>query len=143
MKNNKILLKISTIMTLLSILYFAFSMKYAVLWKGTIHFTFNIYILITMLILILYILFLILILVRNFTINTKFKVDKSNMLLNIGYIMALFAITFIIFAINNQKYMFPWSNNITYLIYKMYIILTISIFVLGIVIKILNIVTKK
>lgn len=53
---------------------------------------------------------------------------KANIFLIIGYIMVVIAICFMVFALNHPEMSFPWSNNITYVIYGLYCIATVFIF---------------
>lgn len=43
----------------------------------------------------------------------------------IGLVMLVIGIIFILYAINHPEASFPWSNNITYIIYIAYLGLTI------------------
>ncbi len=42
--------------------------------------------------------------------------------------MLIFAVGFIIFALNHPEKSFPWSNSISYIIYLIYFILMIILF---------------
>jgi len=50
---------------------------------------------------------------------------KNRVYLNIGIMMVIFAICFIIYAVNNPQVNFPWNNSITYGIYFVYAVVTI------------------
>ena len=56
---------------------------------------------------------------------------KNKIFLFIGIVMFIIAIGFIIYAFNNPQASFPWSNSITYGIYLIYIVATISFNVKG------------
>lgn len=56
---------------------------------------------------------------------------KNKIFLFIGIAMFIIAIGFIIYAFNNPQASFPWSNSITYGIYLIYIVVTISFSVKG------------
>lgn len=43
----------------------------------------------------------------------------------IGIIMLLVAVIFIVVALNNPQFSFPWSNMVTYSIYAMYFVIMI------------------
>ena len=47
----------------------------------------------------------------------------------IAFIMLVFAVVFIIFALINPQYSFPWSNTVTYTIYGLYIIVMLVFFI--------------
>ena len=49
-----------------------------------------------------------------------------------GIIMLIFAIGFVIYALNNPQASFPWNNIITYSIFAVYIIVMIVSFILSI-----------
>ncbi len=55
---------------------------------------------------------------------------KSRVFFCVGCIMLVIAIAFVLFALNHPEASFPWGNSITYIIYMIYIIITISMFVL-------------
>ena len=50
---------------------------------------------------------------------------KNKKYFKIGLAMILIGIIFIFYALNHPEASFPWSNNITYIIYMAYLILTI------------------
>ena len=50
----------------------------------------------------------------------------------IGIAMLIFAIGFVIFALNNPQASFPWNNTITYSIYAVYLIVMVVSFILSI-----------
>lgn len=56
---------------------------------------------------------------------------KSKIFLGIGCLMVVVAIGFIAFALNHPEKSFPWSNNITDIIYAAYLIVTISMFIIS------------
>lgn len=47
----------------------------------------------------------------------------------IAVIMSIVAIIFFIIAISNPQASFPWRNTITYIIYAVYILVTIILFI--------------
>ena len=49
-----------------------------------------------------------------------------------GVSMLIFAIGFVIYALNNPQASFPWNNAITYLIYAVYFIVMVASFVLSV-----------
>jgi len=57
---------------------------------------------------------------------------KQNKVFNaIGIILAVAAVCFIGYAITHPDGNFPWSNDITYGIYLVYPVITITMFILG------------
>lgn len=50
---------------------------------------------------------------------------KNKKYFKIGLAMLMIGIIFIFYALNHPEASFPWSNNITYIIYMAYLILTI------------------
>lgn len=50
---------------------------------------------------------------------------KNKKYFKIGLAMIMIGIIFIFYALNHPEASFPWSNNITYIIYMAYLILTI------------------
>ena len=50
---------------------------------------------------------------------------KNKKYLIIGLAMILIAVLFLYYALNHPEVSFPWSNNITYLIYIVYLVLVI------------------
>ena len=55
---------------------------------------------------------------------------KKNIYGVVSLILVIGAIIFIVFALNNPQFSFPFSNTITYLIYITYIVLTIVMIIL-------------
>ena len=47
----------------------------------------------------------------------------------IGVIMLIVAIVFIVFALNHPEMSFPWNNTITWLLYGLYILVTVVLFI--------------
>ena len=43
----------------------------------------------------------------------------------IGVIMTVIAIVFVIFAVNHPEMNFPWSNQVTWTLYGLYVLVTI------------------
>ena len=60
---------------------------------------------------------------------------KSKVLLVIGSLMMVFAIGFVVYALNNPQDSFPWSDVITYSIYALYSIIMICCFALSMVLR--------
>lgn len=50
---------------------------------------------------------------------------KNKKYLKIALIMLVIGIIFIFYALNHPEASFPWSNNITYIIYMVYLLLII------------------
>ena len=50
---------------------------------------------------------------------------KNKKYLKIGLAMILIAILFVFYALNHPEASFPWSNNITYIIYMAYLAIII------------------
>ena len=50
---------------------------------------------------------------------------KQNGSRKIGLIMVAAAIVFVLFALNHPEMSFPWSNTITWLLYGLYILVTV------------------
>ena len=47
----------------------------------------------------------------------------------IGVIMLIVAIVFIVFALNHPEKSFPWNNTITWLLYGLYILVTVMLLI--------------
>ena len=47
----------------------------------------------------------------------------------IGVIMLIVAIVFIVFALNHPEMSFPWNNTITWLLYGLYVLVTVVLFI--------------
>ena len=45
----------------------------------------------------------------------------------LGLIMLIIAIAFIVFALNHPEMSFPWNNTITWLLYGLYILVTVML----------------
>ena len=45
----------------------------------------------------------------------------------LGLIMLIIAIAFIVFALNHPEMSFPWNNTITWLLYGLYILVTVTL----------------
>lgn len=50
---------------------------------------------------------------------------KQNGSRKIGLIMVAAAIVFVLFALNHPEMSFPWSNTITWLLYGLYVLVTV------------------
>ena len=44
-------------------------------------------------------------------------------------IMLIVAIVFIVFALNHPEMSFPWNNTITWLLYGLYVLVTVVLFI--------------
>lgn len=53
---------------------------------------------------------------------------REKIFFGVGCLMVLVAIGFMVFALNHPEMSFPWSNNITYVIYVVYLVVTIFMF---------------
>ena len=47
----------------------------------------------------------------------------------IGLIMLIIAIVFIMFALNHPEMSFPWNNTITWLLYGLYVLVTVVLLI--------------
>ena len=47
----------------------------------------------------------------------------------IGVMMLIVAIVFIVFALNHPEMSFPWNNTITWLLYGLYVLVTVVLFI--------------
>ena len=47
----------------------------------------------------------------------------------IGVIMLIIAIVFIMFALNHPEMSFPWNNTITWLLYGLYVLVTVVLLI--------------
>ena len=47
----------------------------------------------------------------------------------LGLIMLIIAIVFIVFALNHPEMSFPWNNTITWLLYGIYILVTVMLLI--------------
>ena len=47
----------------------------------------------------------------------------------IGVIMLIVAIVFIMFALNHPEMSFPWNNTITWLLYGLYVLVTVVLLI--------------
>ena len=47
----------------------------------------------------------------------------------LGLIMLIIAIAFIVFALNHPEMSFPWNNTITWLLYGLYILVTVMLLI--------------
>ena len=53
---------------------------------------------------------------------------REKIFFGVGCLMVVVAIGFMVFALNHPEMSFPWSNNITYVIYVVYLVVTIFMF---------------
>jgi hypothetical protein len=67
---------------------------------------------------------------------------KPKIFFIIGIAMFVFMIAFLFYAANHPTGSFPWSSDITYLIYKVYIGIMVLSFILAIALKLVNIYKK-
>ena len=54
---------------------------------------------------------------------------KKNISRIIGVIMLIVAFVFIMFALNHPEMSFPWNNTITWLLYGLYILVTVMLLI--------------
>ena len=54
---------------------------------------------------------------------------KKNISRIIGVIMLIVAIVFIMFALNHPEKSFPWNNTITWLLYGVYVLVTVVLLI--------------
>ena len=47
----------------------------------------------------------------------------------VGLVMLIIAVAFIVFALNHPEMSFPWNNTITWLMYGLYILVTVVLFI--------------
>ena len=47
----------------------------------------------------------------------------------IGLLMLIIAVAFIVFALNHPEMSFPWNNTITWLLYGLYVLVTVVLFI--------------
>ena len=47
----------------------------------------------------------------------------------IGLVMLIIAVAFIMFAVNHPEMSFPWNNTITWLLYGLYILVTVMLLI--------------
>ena len=65
----------------------------------------------------------------------KFQFDKEVLCMKkrisriLGLIMLIIAIAFIVFALNHPEMSFPWNNTITWLLYGLYILVTVMLLI--------------
>ena len=58
----------------------------------------------------------------------RLKMKREKIFFGVGCLMVVVAIGFMVFALNHPEMSFPWSNNITYVIYVVYLVVTIFMF---------------
>ena len=54
---------------------------------------------------------------------------KKDTSMIIGLIMLIIAIAFIVFALNHPEMSFPWNNTITWLLYGLYVLVTVMLLI--------------
>ena len=47
----------------------------------------------------------------------------------VGLVMLIIAVAFIMFAVNRPEMSFPWNNTITWLLYGLYVLVTVVLFI--------------
>ena len=47
----------------------------------------------------------------------------------VGLVMLIIAVAFIMFAVNNPEMSFPWNNTITWLLYGLYVFVTVVLLI--------------
>ena len=47
----------------------------------------------------------------------------------VGLVMLIIAVAFIVFALNHPEKSFPWNNTITWLLYGLYVLVTVVLFI--------------
>ena len=47
----------------------------------------------------------------------------------VGVVMLIIAVAFIVFALNHPEMSFPWNNTITWLLYGLYVLVTVMLFI--------------
>ena len=47
----------------------------------------------------------------------------------VGLVMLIIAVAFIMFAVNHPEMSFPWNNTITWLLYGLYILMTVMLLI--------------
>lgn len=47
----------------------------------------------------------------------------------IASVLLVVAIGFILYALNHPEFSFPWSNMVTYIIYSVYLVITLLLFI--------------
>ena len=67
--------------------------------------------------------------------DLQFQFDKEVLCMKkrisriLGLIMLIIAIAFIVFALNHPEMSFPWNNTITWLLYGLYILVTVMLLI--------------
>ena len=65
----------------------------------------------------------------NFQFDEEVLYMKKSISRIIGVIMLIVAIVFIVFALNHPEMSFPWNNTITWLLYGLYILVTVMLLI--------------
>ena len=47
----------------------------------------------------------------------------------VGLVMLIIAVAFIVLALNHPEMSFPWNNTITWLLYGLYVLMTVVLFI--------------
>ena len=67
--------------------------------------------------------------IYNFQFDEEVLYMKKSKSRIIGVIMLIVAIVFIVFALNHPEMSFPWNNTITWLLYGLYVLVTVVLFI--------------
>ena len=66
---------------------------------------------------------------QNSRFDEKMLYMKKSISRIIGVIMLIVAIVFIVLALNHPEKSFPWNNTITWLLYGLYILVTVMLLI--------------
>ena len=47
----------------------------------------------------------------------------------VGFVMLIIVVAFIMFAVNHPEMSFPWNNTITWLLYGLYVLVTVVLLI--------------
>ena len=61
-------------------------------------------------------------------IRKKIKLNKK-LVCTIGVLLLIIAVIFIMFALNHPEMSFPWNNTITWLLYGLYVLVTVVLLI--------------
>ncbi len=67
--------------------------------------------------------------IANFQFDEEVLGMKKRISRILGLIMLIIAIAFIVFALNHPEMSFPWNNTITWLLYGLYILVTVMLLI--------------
>ena len=65
----------------------------------------------------------------NFRFDEEVLCMKKRISRILGLIMLIIAIAFIVLALNHPEMSFPWNNTITWLLYGLYILVTVMLLI--------------